>query len=75
MHENKDPRRLLLLCVRAACLSAHTCQELRQNGPGHVRSHQVSFGQPDWSIQYLEATFKQNVRVILRSDMNRLNTV
>lgn len=36
MHENQDPRRLLLLCVRAARLSAQSRQELCQNGPGHV---------------------------------------
>lgn len=44
MHENKDPWRLLLLRVGVASLSAQTRQELCQNGPGHVRSHQVSCG-------------------------------
>lgn len=44
MHENKDPWRLLLLCVGVASVSTQTCQELCQNGPGHVRSHKVSCG-------------------------------
>lgn len=56
MHENKDPWRLLLLRVGVASLSAQTRQELCQNGPGHVRSHQVSCGShltPDCAVNCL----------------------
>lgn len=36
VHENQDFGRLLLLCVWPACLPAHACQELCEDGSGHV---------------------------------------
>lgn len=42
MHENKNFGRLLLLCIRTPYISPKPCQELCENGAGHVWSHKVS---------------------------------
>ena len=42
MHADQNPGGLLLLRVWTARVPAQPCQELCQNGAGHVRGHQVS---------------------------------
>ena len=42
MYENKNPWRLLLLCLGSSCLKASTCVKLCQHGSIYDRSNQVS---------------------------------
>ena len=42
VHAYQNPGGLLLLCVWTARVPAQPRPELCQNGPGHVRGHQVS---------------------------------
>lgn len=47
MHADQDPGRLLLLCLRAAALTARPRHQLCAHGAGHVPGHQVSWGGQD----------------------------
>lgn len=41
MHADKDPRGLLLLCVRTSCFQAKPRIQLRQHGTSNDRGYQV----------------------------------
>ena len=56
MYADQNPWRLLLLCVRAARVFTKPCEELCENGSGHVRGHQVS-------AAYIRVQLKQDSRV------------